>query len=262
MTQENFALAREGPEIAIVQIGIHYGLVQKRIEPGYLLADGTVLLERERDGLGRYRGGAGMDGMYLQTGRLYVPVCGSDGQIRAFQEVKPENYLAAAEMNVEQNHNQIDGIINNEHPRFDELATEDEALFLVGGSAYLHIKTSEDDRDYSRDDCYTTYDFILYDKDTMRQLDSGRMEVAADIRDDPWQIHRLAAQNILECRTVLGGSSLEPVRVDILETLRSAAASRVPKPSLRDALRLCQQEAGSRAHGAVSPNKRQHGSER
>lgn len=173
-----------------------------------------------------------------------------------------ENCLKTAELSMEQNHNQIDGIINNEHPRFDELATEDEALFLVGGIAYLYIKTSEDERDYSRDDCYTTYDFTLYDKDTMRQLDSGRMEVAADIRDDPWQIHRLAAQNILECRTVLGGSSLEPVRVDILETLRDAAASRVPKPSLRDALRLCQQEAGSRTHGAISPDKRQHGSER
>ncbi len=35
-----------------------------------------------------------------------------------------------------------------------------------------------------------------------------------------------------------------------------------PKPSLRDALRLCRQEAGSRAHGAVSPDKRQHGAER
>ena len=79
-----------------------------------MLADGTVLLESERDANGCYKGGAGMDGMYLQTGRLYAPVRGDDGQIRAFREVKPENYLAATEMSAEVNYNQIDGLINNE----------------------------------------------------------------------------------------------------------------------------------------------------
>ena len=83
------ALTLQGPEISIAQSGVPCGLMDKRIEPGYLLADGTALLESERDGFGRFRGGAGMDGMYLQTGRLYAPVCGVDGQIRAFQEVKP-----------------------------------------------------------------------------------------------------------------------------------------------------------------------------
>lgn len=33
-------------------------------------------------------GGAGMDGVFLQTGKLYAPVRGADGQPRAFQEVK------------------------------------------------------------------------------------------------------------------------------------------------------------------------------
>ena len=83
------ALTLQGPEISITQSGVPCGLIEKRMEPGYLLADGTTLLESERDDFGRYRGGAGMDGMYLQTGRLYAPVCGADGQIRAFQEVKP-----------------------------------------------------------------------------------------------------------------------------------------------------------------------------
>ena len=31
--------------------------------------------------------------------------------------VKPENYLAAAEMSAEVNYNQIDGLINNEAPK-------------------------------------------------------------------------------------------------------------------------------------------------
>lgn len=83
------ALTCRGAEINIAQSGVPCGLTQKRMEPGFLLADGTALLESERDGLGRYRGGAGMDGMYLQTGRLYAPVCDVEGQIRAFQEVMP-----------------------------------------------------------------------------------------------------------------------------------------------------------------------------
>jgi hypothetical protein len=106
-----------GGEIAIKQVGVPYGLFYRRTEPGYLLANGIALLECERDSAGRYKGGAGMDGMYLQTGRLYVPVLAEDGNIRAFQEVCPANYLAAAEMSVEGNYNQIDGIINNKPPR-------------------------------------------------------------------------------------------------------------------------------------------------
>lgn len=103
-----------GEEIAIRQVGVPYGWLYRRTEPGYLLADGTALLECERDSAGRYKGGAGLDGVYLHTGRLYVPVLTEDGKIRAFQEVRPENYLAATEMGAEANYNQIDGIINNE----------------------------------------------------------------------------------------------------------------------------------------------------
>lgn len=136
----------------------------------------------------------------------------------------------------------------------------DEALFLVGGITYLHVQTSEDDRDYTREDCYATYGYTLYDRETMRQLDGGRMEVAADIRDAPEQVHRLAAQNILECRTVLGGSPLELVPLDILETVQGAALREMeertaPKPSLRDNLKQCQQEAADRSQGGGSPGR-------
>ena len=169
-----------------------------------------------------------------------------------------ENPLKTAELDMEQNCNQIDGIINNTAPRPDELASEDEALFLVGGTTYLHVQTSEDDRNYTREDCYTTYDYTLYDKKTMRQLDGGRMEVAADIRDAPEQVHRLAAQNILECRTVLGASPLELVSLDILEALQDAAMREMgegtaPKPSLRDNLKQCQREAADRSHCGGPP---------
>ena len=97
------ALTCQGPEIGIAQSGVPYGLIQKRIEPGFLLENGTALLECERDSFGRYRSGAGMDGMYLQTGKLYAPVRGMDGQIHAFQRVAPvtsqerENAFLAAQ---------------------------------------------------------------------------------------------------------------------------------------------------------------------
>ena len=175
----------------------------------------------------------------------FKPVC-------EVQVVQPGDYLAAAEMSAEQNYNQIDGIINNKAP----LESENEALYLVGGAVYLHIQTSEDDRDYTHDDCFATYDYILYDKETMRQLDSGRMEVVADIRDTPSQIHRLAAQNILECRTLLGASSIEPVPMDILDTLHPAVDAitndKAPKPSLLATLRQCREDAG-KSQGGTSP---------
>lgn len=105
------------PEVGIAQVGVLYGLLQRRIEPGYVLTNGIVLLECEKDALGRYQGGAGMDGMYLKIPKFYVPVLSENGQIRAFQQVAPENYLAAAEMSTESIYNQIDGIINNEPPK-------------------------------------------------------------------------------------------------------------------------------------------------
>lgn len=172
-----------------------------------------------------------------------------------------ENYLRTAELSTEQNCNQIDGIINNVAPKHDELSTEDEALFLVGRTAYLHVQTGEDERSYTHDDCCATYDYILYDKETMGELDSGRMEVVADIRDEPWEIHRLAAQNILECRTIYGGSSLEAVPLELLETFRDAAI-KTSKPSLRDGLKQLQREAADRSQGTGFPSRPRPGQER
>ena len=82
------------------------------------------------------------------------------------------------------------------------------------------------------------------------------MEVAADIRDTPSQIHRLAAQNILECRTLLGASSIEPVSMDVLETIRATAIGNheAPKPSLLDNLRQCREEAGKSQGGTAPPS--------
>ena len=243
-----------GPDILIREREVPCGMGDQRMEPGYILWNGTVLLENERDDSGCYKA-VGMDGMYLHPPEFYRPSYTDDGRLWAFRRVQPvpENYLATAEMSVEDNYNQIDGIINDKAP----LESENEALYLVGGAVYLHIQTSEDDRDYTHDDCFATYDYTLYDKETMRQLDSGRMEIAADIRDTPSQIHRLAAQNILECRTLLGASSIEPVPMDILDTLHPAVDAitndNPPKPSLLATLRQCQEDAGKSQGGTTPP---------
>jgi hypothetical protein len=73
--------------IGINQVGVAVGLMDRHTEPGYVLADGTVLLESEKDEAGFYIGGAGMDGMYLATPDRYEPVRDDDGHITAFRHM-------------------------------------------------------------------------------------------------------------------------------------------------------------------------------
>lgn len=73
--------------VGIRQAGVPYGYGQRRTEPGFLLADGTALLEGEKDENGFYLGGVGMDGMYLKTGQRYEPVRDEDGRITAFRRM-------------------------------------------------------------------------------------------------------------------------------------------------------------------------------
>jgi hypothetical protein len=83
-----------GPEIPIRTRSVPYGLsgVNRRILPGYILANGTALLEDERDEYGNYYGGAGMDGMYLKLGDRYAPVKNEDGSVRAFRKVEEKQH--------------------------------------------------------------------------------------------------------------------------------------------------------------------------
>jgi hypothetical protein len=81
-----------GPEIPIKERKLPMGLpgVNRRMVSGFMLANGFVLLESERDPQGRYYGGAGMDGMYLRTPHIFTPVWDESGKIRAFREVLAE----------------------------------------------------------------------------------------------------------------------------------------------------------------------------
>lgn len=89
------AFAEVGPReqfAAITDFSVTIGLpgVNQRKEPGYVLDNGLVLLESERDSQGNYKAGAGMDGMFLQTGRIFEPIRYPDGEILAFLECQPE----------------------------------------------------------------------------------------------------------------------------------------------------------------------------
>ena len=73
-------------DLKVVSREISYGYLNRCIIPGYLLEDGTVLLDEEIDEQGRYIGGAGMDGMYLRTDNLYTPIYDNNGKIYAFHK--------------------------------------------------------------------------------------------------------------------------------------------------------------------------------
>jgi len=76
--------------LSVVSYEVPMGFPQthRRMEAGYKLENGIVLLEAERDAKGNYKGGVGMDGMYLHTFTSYVPVKTDADKITAFAEVE------------------------------------------------------------------------------------------------------------------------------------------------------------------------------
>ena len=253
------ALTLQGPEINIVQSGVPCGLMEKRTEPGYLLTDGTALLECERDDFGRYRGGAGMDGMYLQTGRLYAPLCGVDGQIRAFQEVKPVS------------------------------AREREAAFLAGqGDAFalycLKTDGHADPEGYvpltrlqqsGASPLDGNYDLVHViplapGADFNKTLEACRglglvrpSDIAAFKQVGAvtcWYVDMLAYSRL----PGLLDNSLKAVEMDVEQNYNQIDGiinNEAPKPSVRDSLKQFQQEA-DRPHGGDAPSKPHHDPER
>ena len=251
------ALTRQGPEIGIAQSGVTCGLLQKRVEPGFLLADGTALLESERDDFGRYRGGAGMDGMYLQTGQLYAPVRGEDGQIKAFQEVKPMT------------------------------ARERETAYLAGPGdalAIYRLKATTPPNGYvSLAQLQKSGESPLaghYDLIHVAQLapgaDPGKtLDACRNVHTlNPGDIAAFKQEGALTCWYVdhLAYSKMHGLLENYLKTAEMESEqnynqidgvinNEAPKPSVRDNLRQCQREAGKSQDGAASPTPR-HDTER
>ena len=74
-----------GTIIHIKEIGVPMGLGRKHIAEGFQLANGSVVIETERDENGYYIGGTGIDGMFLRTNERYEPCFDCDNFINAFR---------------------------------------------------------------------------------------------------------------------------------------------------------------------------------
>ena len=250
-------LTRQGPEISIAQSGVPYGLMQKRMEPGFLLADGTALLESERDGFGRYRGGAGMDGMYLQTGQLYAPVRGGDGQVKAFQEVKP---VTAREREAAFLASQGDALAIyrmrpttplNGYVPLVRLQKSGESP-LAGHYDLIHVAPLAPGTDAGKTlDAYQK-NLALVPCDIVAFKQNGAVTC--------WFVDHLAyskMHGLLE--NYLKAAEMESEQN--YNQIDGVINNEAPKPSVRDNLRQCQREAGKSQDGAASPTPR-HDSER
>ena len=76
-----------GKMIGIAQSGgIVCGLMEKYEMDGFVLADKTVLLEKERDAHGNYYAGISLDGMMLKLPKMYAAVTDEKGKVLAFRE--------------------------------------------------------------------------------------------------------------------------------------------------------------------------------
>ena len=82
-----------GKEIALTQSGgIPCGLVYKHEMEGFILADKTVLLQKERDAHGNYYGGISLDGMMFKIPKMYAPVTDETGRITAFRQMREKDF--------------------------------------------------------------------------------------------------------------------------------------------------------------------------
>lgn len=73
--------------LGIQQKGALMGTSTNRIESGYLLSNGTALLENEKDENGFYVGGNYVNGEYLKSQERYEPVRNEDGAIIGFRQM-------------------------------------------------------------------------------------------------------------------------------------------------------------------------------
>jgi hypothetical protein len=71
----------------IQQKGALMGTSTNSIESGYLLSNGTALLENEKDENGFYVGGNYVNGEYLKSQERYEPVRNKDGAITGFRQM-------------------------------------------------------------------------------------------------------------------------------------------------------------------------------
>ena len=80
----------------IRQKGALMGTSTNRIESGYLLSNGTALLENEKDENGFYVGGNYVNGEYLKSQERYEPVSYTHLSMRKIRQLTARNSCALA----------------------------------------------------------------------------------------------------------------------------------------------------------------------
>ena len=98
----------------------------------------------------------------------------------------------------------------------EQADTPQEALFLLDNATYLHIQS-----------CDTGWDYTLYDKETMKELDGGQL-------DNPLLLRSEAVQQICEDFDI-GRHSIQEAPTSIIETLQDAAYQQMQKQVSRQA---------------------------
>ena len=91
-----------------------------------------------------------------------------------------------------------------------------EALFMLDDTAYLHIQP-----------CDTGWDYTLYDKETMKELDGGQL-------DAPELPRSAAVRQICEDLN-MGGQSVEEAPLSMLETLQESAYQQMTEQAVQQA---------------------------
>ena len=102
--------------------------------------------------------------------------------------------------------------------RLDQLAPVQEKLLLLDEAVYLHLQTTEGG-----------YDYTLYDKDTLHQMDGGQL-------DAPELPLSTAALEICEMHD-LGGQSIKYAPLAMIETLQEAAYQQMQEAAAQAAPR-------------------------
>ena len=137
-------------------------------------------------------------GMIAGIEKHFAEVCKEQGIDLSEQKKEPEQTPPAAEEPA------TEEPAAPELAPMDQPAPEQEKLLLLDEAVYLHLQTTEGG-----------YDYTLYDKDTLHQMDGGQL-------DAPELPLSTAALKICEMHD-LGGQSIKYAPLAMIETLQEAA---------------------------------------
>lgn len=141
----------------------------------------------------------------------FAEVCKEQGIDLSEQKKEPEQTIPAAEEPA------AEKPAAPEPDPMDQLAPVQEKLLLLDEVVYLYLQTTEGG-----------YDYTLYDKDTLRQMDGGQL-------DAPELPLSTAALKICEMHD-LGGQSIKYAPLAMIETLQEAAYQQMQEAAAQAAV--------------------------